>query len=114
MVTEDDLKYAAIGLESIQPISESDGFIECLYTDPNIIMPKKGFIEFSYYIHNYIDDEKYESFFEFLEKEGINDSKVIFTKNTIEILINIPNRNIKKYAEIGKIYNKTKKYNISL
>jgi hypothetical protein len=108
-ITEEDLTNAAIGLESIQPISETDGFIECLYSDPDFITIK-GFIEFSFYIHDYINDEKYELFFDFLEKEKINDSKVIFANNKIEILINIPDKNIKKYAIIGK----AKKYNISL
>ena len=49
----------ALYLEEIIPVTEEDGFIECLYDDtPNI---------FSFYFHNWTDDENYNKFYKFLK-----------------------------------------------
>lgn len=91
MITE--LDNIAIYFEKIQPISESDGFIECLYSEPD---EDSKFIEFSFYFSDGVIDEKYDLFIVFLENNVFFNSKVVFPKNLIEISINIPKKDIKK------------------
>jgi protein-tyrosine phosphatase len=112
MVTElKILTNIANYFKEIQPISETEGFDECLYIVPD---DDFKFVEFIFYFYNDITDENYELFIDFLEKNGFKDSKIKYIENKIEISINISKKDIRKYSERVEIYNKTKKYNISL
>ena len=52
-------------LEEIQPVSQKNGFIECLFDY------EAGPHEFSFYFKDWTDEEEYEKFYTFLEEKGL-------------------------------------------
>lgn len=106
---ENKLTNIAYYFEGIQPISETDGFKECLYSEPDNNL---SYVVYSFYLYLDISDENYELFIEFLENKGFQNSKIIYSSNMIEIIINIDKNKINNLSNKADIYLKSKKYNL--
>lgn len=107
-ILEKKLTNIAYYFEDIQPISETDGFKECLYSEPDNDL---SYVVYSFYLYLDISDENYELFIEFLENSGFQNSKIIYS-SMIEIIINIDKNKINDLSNKADQYLKSKKYNL--
>lgn len=103
--TERKLDYATIYLETIQPISNNDGFLNCEYSK-NV----KG-ISVSFYFKKWISEEKLDIFYKFLDDNKLKIHNEIDV-NLIEIVVKLSEYKIKKYSKLYKIDQTVKNYNL--
>lgn len=106
---EQKLTNIAYYFEGIQPLSEDDGFNECLYSE---VMKFDNYVNFTFYLDDYVSDKNYELFIEFLENNGFINSKIKYSFNQIEITIEIDIKKINTLSNKAELYLKTKKYNL--
>ena len=103
-------------LEDIQPISDEDGFKECLYDDGEAF-------ELSFYFKPATDEEEYEKFYNFLEEHGLdifdeemrkayNEHNKTYYTTVYEIIVRPNEEQLKKLLDDSEMWNTVKKYNL--
>ena len=101
------LNYTALYLETIQPISNNDGFVDCEYSE-NV---KGVSISVSFYFKKWISEEKLDIFYKFLDDNKLKIHNEI-DRNLIEIVVKLTEYKIKKYSKLYKIDQTVKNYNL--
>ena len=103
--------FATIYLEKIQPITEEDGFVECLYgdIDPNHLLL------ISFYYKDWISEDSNEKICDFFDKNKlkIHGDVIYHQKHHLdEYIIKLSKYQLNKYSKLGEIMNTSKKYNV--
>ena len=102
----DQADSTALYFEDILETLKDDGFIECLYSEP-----EKNNTLFSFYFEIFTDEEVYDKFFNFLKEHKLKvyNERVTVDKKKYEINVNISHYKTKKFADL---YDSINKYNL--
>ena len=99
-------------LEKIQPISEEDGFVECLYGD---VDPNHSLL-ISFYYKDWISEDSNEKIFDFFDKNKLKmhgDFSYNQKHHTYEYIIKLSKYQLNKYSKLGELMITANKYNIN-
>ena len=102
---EELLTSVCFYFENIIPITEEEGFVECLWDDSDGL--NKEYFTFHFSI--WTDEDIYEKFENFLKRSKLKIKNERITKVDVQINVKIPEYKIKKYANL---YGIIKKYNL--
>jgi D-mannonate dehydratase len=99
---ENILSSVCLYFENIIPISEEEGFIECLFDNDDGEY-------FTFYFHYWTDEDVDDRFKKFIRNLGLKIKEEKVTMQNVQIDVKVSNAKIKEYANL---YNNITKYNI--
>lgn len=100
---EELLTLVCLYFESIIPVTEEEGFIECLFDDSD------GDEYFTFYFKYWTDEDVDDRFKKFIKNLGLKIKKEKVTMKDVQIDVKVSSAKIEEYA---KLYDNIVKYNI--